>query len=221
MNVQGAAVEQELGRAIMSEVPRRVEHRHGGRGRPRCGHGRPRRAGHRAPARGRARGRGRPCPSRPAASSRTPGPRRTGTGRRPRRSPLAAWTEPRTLLIGLFVLCMAFTEGTGNDWLSLGGHRRLPHGGRPRHPHVRRLPGRDDHRPLVRPRASSTAYGRVPVLRTCAAIALAGAAADRGLGRVLPAAVGGAIAARARARRWASRSASAPRPTTPGTRPAG
>ena len=38
----------------------------------------------------------------------------------PRRSPLRAWTEPRTLLIGLFVLCMAFTEGTGNDWLSLG-----------------------------------------------------------------------------------------------------
>jgi len=30
----------------------------------------------------------------------------------------AAWTEPRTLLIGLFLLCMAFTEGTG-DWLSL------------------------------------------------------------------------------------------------------
>lgn len=37
-----------------------------------------------------------------------------------RRSPLRAWTEPRTLLIGLFVLCMALTEGTGNDWLSLG-----------------------------------------------------------------------------------------------------
>jgi fucose permease len=37
-----------------------------------------------------------------------------------RRSVLAAWREPRTLLIGLFVLCMAFTEGTGNDWLSLG-----------------------------------------------------------------------------------------------------
>ncbi len=33
---------------------------------------------------------------------------------------LRAWLEPRTLLIGLFVLCMAFTEGTGNDWLSLG-----------------------------------------------------------------------------------------------------
>lgn len=32
----------------------------------------------------------------------------------------AAWTELRTLLIGVFVLCMAFTEGTGNDWLSIG-----------------------------------------------------------------------------------------------------
>jgi predicted MFS family arabinose efflux permease len=30
-----------------------------------------------------------------------------------------AWTEPRTLLIGVFVLCMAFAEGTGNDWLGV------------------------------------------------------------------------------------------------------
>ena len=37
----------------------------------------------------------------------------------PRRSPLKAWTEPRTLLIGLFVFCMAFTEGTGIDWLGV------------------------------------------------------------------------------------------------------
>ena len=36
-----------------------------------------------------------------------------------RRSPLAAWTEPRTLLIGLFVFAAAFTEGTGNDWLAV------------------------------------------------------------------------------------------------------
>src|SRR5262249_52357844 len=46
-----------------------------------------------------------------------PAPHRDGTPSR--RSPLRAWTEPRTLLIGLFVLCMAFTEGTSNDWLSL------------------------------------------------------------------------------------------------------
>jgi fucose permease len=37
----------------------------------------------------------------------------------PQRSPLRAWTEPRTLLIGLFVFTAAFTEGTGNDWLGV------------------------------------------------------------------------------------------------------
>ncbi len=37
----------------------------------------------------------------------------------PSRHPLAAWKEKRTLLIGLFVLTMAFTEGTGNDWLGV------------------------------------------------------------------------------------------------------
>lgn len=35
------------------------------------------------------------------------------------RSALAAWREPRTLLIGVFVLAFAFAEGTGNDWISL------------------------------------------------------------------------------------------------------
>jgi MFS family permease len=91
----------------------------------------------------------------------------------PRRRALAAWTDPRTLLIGLFVLCMAFTEGTGNDWLSLGvidGY----------------------HTPVVLGTltfalflAAMTAgrwfgprlidrYGRVPVLRASAATALAG-----------------------------------------------
>jgi MFS family permease len=39
------------------------------------------------------------------------------TARRPH--PLTAWREPRTLLIGVFVLCLAFTEGTGNDWLAV------------------------------------------------------------------------------------------------------
>jgi fucose permease len=36
-----------------------------------------------------------------------------------RHAPLRAWTEPRTLLIGLFVFAAAFTEGTGNDWLGV------------------------------------------------------------------------------------------------------
>ncbi|WP_432547305.1 MFS transporter [Kineococcus sp. SYSU DK004] len=31
-----------------------------------------------------------------------------------------AWREPRTLLLGVMVLCMAFVEGTANDWLALG-----------------------------------------------------------------------------------------------------
>lgn len=30
-----------------------------------------------------------------------------------------AWREPRTLLIGVVVLAFAFSEGTGNDWLAL------------------------------------------------------------------------------------------------------
>lgn len=34
-------------------------------------------------------------------------------------NPLDAWKEPRTLLIGLFVLAFAFAEGTGNDWTSI------------------------------------------------------------------------------------------------------
>ena len=45
------------------------------------------------------------------------------------RKALAAWTERRTLLVGVFVLCMAFTEGTGNDWLGIAmidGHHASP-----------------------------------------------------------------------------------------------
>jgi len=41
------------------------------------------------------------------------------TKQRDERSPLKAWTERRTVLIGLFVLCMTFAEGTGNDWLGV------------------------------------------------------------------------------------------------------
>ncbi|ANZ41164.1 hypothetical protein BBK82_39505 [Lentzea guizhouensis] len=32
---------------------------------------------------------------------------------------LAAWREPRTLLVGALVLVLAFTEGTANDWVAL------------------------------------------------------------------------------------------------------
>jgi MFS family permease len=37
----------------------------------------------------------------------------------PRPSALTAWREPRTLLIGVFVFAFAFTEGVGNDWISV------------------------------------------------------------------------------------------------------
>lgn len=32
---------------------------------------------------------------------------------------LAVWLEPRTLLVGLFVMMLALTEGSANDWLAL------------------------------------------------------------------------------------------------------
>jgi predicted MFS family arabinose efflux permease len=35
-------------------------------------------------------------------------------------SVLLAWREKRTLLLGLLVLCAAFTEGVANDWLAVG-----------------------------------------------------------------------------------------------------
>lgn len=37
----------------------------------------------------------------------------------PRRGALASWLEPRTLLIGLFVLSFALAEGVGNDWIAV------------------------------------------------------------------------------------------------------
>ena len=37
----------------------------------------------------------------------------------PRVSALTAWREPRTLLIGVFVLAITFAEGAGNDWISV------------------------------------------------------------------------------------------------------
>jgi fucose permease len=107
-----------------------------------------------------------------------------------RRSPLTAWTEPRTLLIGLFVLCMTFTEGTGNDWLSLaviGGY------------HVPAALGTLTFAVFL---AAMTAgrwfgpafidrYGRVRVLRACAATALTGLLMID-FGGLLPVALAGA-----------------------------
>lgn len=50
-------------------------------------------------------------------------------GDAPRVSALSAWREPRTLLIGVFVLAIAFAEGVGNDWISVAaidGHHVSP-----------------------------------------------------------------------------------------------
>jgi MFS family permease len=54
----------------------------------------------------------------PDESARTDEPTTTVEPSGTRRT-LQAWTEPRTLLLGVFVLGMAFTEGTGNDWLAI------------------------------------------------------------------------------------------------------
>jgi predicted MFS family arabinose efflux permease len=86
---------------------------------------------------------------------------------------LTAWREPRTLLIGVFVLAFAFAEGTGNDWISVAvidGYRlsaaagtlafavflAAMTAGRWFGPHL-----------LDR-------YGRVPVVRICALVGAAG-----------------------------------------------
>jgi predicted MFS family arabinose efflux permease len=53
------------------------------------------------------------------------------TGRTGRTGPslLSRWREPRTVLVGLFVLAFAFSEGTGNDWIGIAlidGHHAPP-----------------------------------------------------------------------------------------------
>jgi MFS family permease len=89
------------------------------------------------------------------------------------RKRLAIWRDPRTLLIGLVVLGMAFTEGSANDWLSYAmvhGHDTdatvgaLVFGVFVTAMTVGRLSG---VRLLDR-------YGRVPVLRASAALAAIG-----------------------------------------------
>ncbi|MCU1433139.1 MAG: transporter [Actinotalea sp.] len=43
----------------------------------------------------------------------------TSTSARPAGRPVSAWREPRTLLIGLVVLSAALTEGAANDWVGI------------------------------------------------------------------------------------------------------
>jgi MFS family permease len=46
-------------------------------------------------------------------------PHQPRTAETPPSHALKAWTEPRTLLIGVMVLAMALTEGVANDWLGV------------------------------------------------------------------------------------------------------
>jgi MFS family permease len=129
----------------------------------------------------------------PAAARRflPPGPAAAGPGRPPRRrSALTPWTEPRTLLIGLFVLCMAFTEGSANDWLNLavidGYHVPAAVGTVALAVFLAAMTaGRWWGPPLI------DRYGRVPVLRCGAATAVAGLALIEA-GQMLPVVLAGA-----------------------------
>ena len=56
--------------------------------------------------------------SEDAGESEEPGPAGAESSAQGRRT-LAAWREPRTLLVGVVVLAFAFAEGTGNDWISV------------------------------------------------------------------------------------------------------
>jgi MFS family permease len=112
-------------------------------------------------------------------------------GRSARRRQLASWTEPRTLLIGLFVLCMALTEGTGNDWLSLavidGYHAAAVAGTLTFAVFLAAMTAGRWWGPKLIDR-----YGRVPVLRVCAVTALAGLLVIE-FGEVLAVAMAGAL----------------------------
>jgi len=112
-------------------------------------------------------------------------------GRAARRRQLASWTEPRTLLIGLFVLCMALIEGTGNDWLSLavidGYHAAAVAGTLTFAVFLAAMTAGRWWGPKLIDR-----YGRVPVLRVCAVTALAGLLVIE-FGEVLPVAMAGAL----------------------------
>ena len=112
-------------------------------------------------------------------------------GRAARRRQLASWTEPRTLLIGLFVLCMALIEGTGNDWLSLavidGYHAAAVAGTLTFAVFLAAMTAGRWWGPRLIDR-----YGRVLVLRVCAVTALAGLLLIE-FGEVLPVAMAGAL----------------------------
>ncbi len=85
----------------------------------------------------------------------------------------SAWREPRTLLVGLFVLTFAFAEGTGNDWASIalidGYHTPDAVGTLGFAIFLSAMTAGRWFGPMLLDR-----YGRVPVVRTMAAISVAG-----------------------------------------------
>ena len=106
-------------------------------------------------------------------------------------SALAAWREPRTVLIGVFVLAFAFAEGSGNDWISVAVIEDY------------RAPATLGTLAFAVFLAAMTGgrwfgtglidrYGRVPVTRALAALAVAGVALFIA-GPALPAAFAGAL----------------------------
>ena len=108
-----------------------------------------------------------------------------------KRNPFAAWLEPRTLLIGLLVLSAALTEGAANDWLSLASIEAFD------------LTNSDGALVLTVFLAAMTVmrfvgtafldrFGRVLVLRICIALAVAGLLLF-GLSSSLPLAIAGAV----------------------------
>jgi MFS family permease len=89
------------------------------------------------------------------------------------RASLGAWREPRTLMVGVFVLAFAFSEGTGNDWISLAtinSHHAAPALGT--------LVFAVFLGAMTTARwfgpAALDRYGRVPVVRVLAVLAVAG-----------------------------------------------
>jgi MFS family permease len=95
----------------------------------------------------------------------------SGAGRARRTQ--AAWTEPRTLLVGVFVLAFAFAEGTANDWLGVAlidGYRAPAA--------VGTLGFAVFLAAMTTARWFGTAvldrFGRVPVVRALAAVGVAG-----------------------------------------------
>lgn len=91
----------------------------------------------------------------------------------PRGRTREAWREPRTVFIGLFMLSLAFAEGTGNDWLSVatvdGYHRGTAVGSAVFGVFVAAMTiGRLSGTRLL------DRFGRVPVLRGSCLVAIVG-----------------------------------------------